>query len=139
MKMLSRVNSIKVIAGACGALAIYFFLSGTIFPGGGFAGGIMLAAAYVSVSLMPGQEKLNTSLTAGRLLALTGAGTFIYLLLSLLGAGSQGAGSFLGDAFAGQKTLSAILLNSAIALSFGGGISCLINIFSAYKPPEALK
>jgi multisubunit Na+/H+ antiporter MnhB subunit len=118
------------------ALAMYFFLLGAYFPGGGFAAGIMIATAYITALFAFGKESVERYCCARQLLALCCMGMSLYILLALLGASNFGSGSFLSDAFIHSKTLSAIALNLSMAIAFGAGISCIAAIFFNYSPEE---
>ena len=134
MNMMTRDSAIKTIICVSIALAVYFSLLGSVLPGGGFAAGVMIAAAYIASLFSPWRERVEGFCPTARLLTLCCCGLFLFIVLALIGGGD-----FLGDAFLSSRKLSIIALNASLALSYGAGLSCIVSAFSSYKTEEAAK
>ena len=136
MKLLPEIPALKIIIGMAIALAIYFTLMGSMIAGGGFAAGIMLAIAYAIAFFSFGQSNICRVCDAPRLMLITATGLALFVLLALCAAGTTGSGMFLGESLVFSAQLSAIASNTAIMLTFGGGISLIITTFVTYTPEE---
>ena len=104
-------------------LAVALF--GHLTPGGGFAGGVVIACAFVLATLAFGGHR-GPAAVFGRMASLVDAwGALAFLALALLGYVS---GAFLqqwlgkGDPFTLGSTPSIVLLNLAILLKVGAGL-----------------
>jgi multisubunit Na+/H+ antiporter MnhB subunit len=133
MKILNLKTATYTVIGLALALSLSFLVFGAAAPGGGFASGIMLASAYLVTLLTVGQQRTAEYCPIKRLLDITATGLGLLIFLSLLGASRFGGGSFLNNPFAASKLLSAAVLNTAIAITFGAGISCIITVFLSYE------
>jgi multicomponent Na+:H+ antiporter subunit B len=71
---------------------IYIVLQGHISPGGGFAGGVIVALSFIHLVLAFGREAVFKKMNEARGLVLLGAGAIVFLSLITLG--------FLGIGFA---------------------------------------
>jgi len=65
--------------------ALYVVAHGHGSPGGGFQGGVILAAAYILIGLALGREELERRVREGRLLILGAVGVLIFALTGVLG------------------------------------------------------
>jgi len=62
---------------------IYITLNGHVSPGGGFAGGVIIALAFMHIMLAFGKEEALKRLRVSRLRILAGAGALIFLILAV--------------------------------------------------------
>jgi len=119
---------------------IYITLTGHLTPGGGFAGGVIVACAYMLLTLADGKEyalsKLNTQ-TASRL---DGAGALLFLIVALAGLASSGVffDNVLQKLLPGEnfKLYSAGVIpiaNIAICLKVGAPLFLVFIIFSVIR------
>ncbi len=103
------------------AVALY----GHLTPGGGFAGGVIIACAFVLATLAFGARHGPAAIFARVASVVDATGALAFLALALLG---YTAGSFLtqwagrGDAFTLGSTPSIVLLNVAILFKVGAGL-----------------
>ncbi|MCD5397592.1 hypothetical protein LR003_01495 [candidate division NPL-UPA2 bacterium] len=85
-------NIVRILAGFTLLLGIYIVLYGHIAPGGGFAGGAIIAGAFILLTLAYGKEvalkKLSRSISA----SLGSLGALFFLFLAFLGI--MGGGYF---------------------------------------------
>jgi len=104
---------------------IYIVLHGHLTPGGGFAGGVIVALSFVHLMLAFGKEvalkKLSTSLAG----ALESIGGLLFVTIALLGF--IGGYFFLhiygkGQPFALFGAFMVLLANIAISLKVGAGL-----------------
>ncbi len=84
---------------------VYIILTGHLSPGGGFAGGVIIACSYILLTLAYGKEfalkRLGPRITAG----LDSGGALLFLLVALLGLGYGGVffANFLQKRFPGRE------------------------------------
>ena len=64
---------------------IYITLFGHLTPGGGFAGGVILASSYVLLMLAFGREFVEDNLSLPLASKLDCAGAFLFILIAILG------------------------------------------------------
>ena len=64
---------------------IYIILFGHLTPGGGFAGGVILAASYVLLMLAFGRDFVQESLPLGLASKLDCVGALIFIVIAILG------------------------------------------------------
>ena len=119
---------------------INIVLFGHLTPGGGFAGGVIVACAYMQLTLAYGKEyalsKLNTQ-TASRL---DGAGALLFLIVALAGWGFSGVffDNFLQKLLPGEnfKLYSSGVIpinNIAICLKVGAPLFLVFIILSVIR------
>jgi multisubunit Na+/H+ antiporter MnhB subunit len=113
MKFTAHNTIVIIIASIALALAACFSFLGAFMPGGGVAGGVMLAVAYIALEKYFTVEKLLT-------LTCVGLGLFIF-----------------SDMFLMHSKFSAIALNCSLTLSFGAPLCCIVTAFCSYKGGEA--
>lgn len=110
---------------------IYLLLHGHLTPGGGFAGGVIIALSLVHVMLAFGKEKAFEVLSVSGAKALEGIGALLFLAVALLGL-AWGAFflNFLpkGEVFELFSAGTIPISNIAIACKVGAG---LFSIFVA--------
>lgn len=110
---------------------IYILLHGHVSPGGGFAGGVIIALSFVHLMLAYGKEEAFKRLPKKALSFLEGMGAIIFLAIALLGF--TGGFFFLNFLPKGEpfKLFSAGIIplcNIAISIKVGAG---LFTIFAA--------
>jgi len=100
---------------------IYIVLQGHISPGGGFAGGVIIALSLIHLILAFGREAVFKKMNEMRGLVLIGGGALVFLFLITLG--------FLGIGFAQTGSRSMLfnagimpLCDIAIALTVASGL-----------------
>jgi multicomponent Na+:H+ antiporter subunit B len=115
---------------------IYIILFGHLTPGGGFAGGVILASSYVLLMLAFGGEFVQKDLPLALDSKLDCLGAFMFAMIAILGFvfGGTFFVNFLVDKY-GQplKLLSAgtiPLSNIAIGLKVGASLFLIIFILS---------
>ena len=111
---------------------IYIILFGHLTPGGGFAGGVILASSYVLLMLAFGGEFVKKDLPLSLVSKLDCLGAFMFILIAILGLVFGGAFfvNFLVDKY-GQPLhlLSAGTIpfsNIAIGLKVGASLFLVI-------------
>jgi multisubunit Na+/H+ antiporter MnhB subunit len=118
----------------------YITLTGHLSPGGGFAGGVIIACAYILLILAFGREaglgRVGLRTAAG----LDSAGALIFLTVGLLGVGWGGVffANFLQEHFPGKSfhILSAgtiPLNNIAICLKVSASLFAIFVILSVLR------
>ncbi len=75
----------RLIAGFIFLWGVYVVLHGHISPGGGFAGGVVMAGSFVLVLLAFGIEKAKIQMEKWRAAVLESAGIFVFWLLAMVG------------------------------------------------------
>jgi len=70
---------------------IYITLTGHLSPGGGFAGGVILASAYVLLMLAFGKEYAEENLPIPLASKLESVGALLFALVAIMGAISSGS------------------------------------------------
>lgn len=77
---------------------IYIVLAGHISPGGGFAGGVIIALSFIHLMLAFGKDAVLKKLSEARVLLLMGVGIAVFLFLVTLNFAGRGhahsAGAF---------------------------------------------
>jgi multicomponent Na+:H+ antiporter subunit B len=89
---------------------IYIVLEGDRGPGGGFAGGIILALSFIQLMLAFGKDAVLSKVNQAKSLVLMAAGVVVFLLLISLG--------LFGCRFSDNFSLGEI----AVALMVGAGL-----------------
>jgi multisubunit Na+/H+ antiporter MnhB subunit len=117
---------------------IYIILFGHLTPGGGFAGGVILASSYVLLMLAFGGEFVKKDLPLPLVSKLDCLGAFMFILIAILGVVFGGAFfvNFLFEKY-GQplNLLSAGTIpfsNIAIGLKVGASLFLVIFSLSTY-------
>ena len=78
-------NITKLVAGFIVVFGIYITLTGHLSPGGGFAGGVIVAAAAILVVLAFGHELAGKTFTAPICHVADAGGAMAFLLIALCG------------------------------------------------------
>ena len=105
---------------------IYIILHGHLSPGGGFPGGVIIASAFVLVTLSFGKEIAYQKLKESTASVMESVGALIFLILAVLGIvfGGYFFLNFLpkGEPFRLISAGFIPLYNIGIGLKVGGGI-----------------
>ena len=126
---------------------IYIVLFGHLTPGGGFAGGIILASSYGLLMLAFGREEAENSLPLSSASKLDCVGALLFIAVALCGLLYGGASFFynfihqqwLEDKDTAFKLISAgtmPLSNIAIGLKVGASLFLIVLILSAFRLEE---
>jgi len=75
----------RLISGLIFLYGIYIVLHGHLTPGGGFAGGVIIAGAFVLLVLAEGSDEVRTEIRKWRASFSESLGIFIFWLLAMLG------------------------------------------------------
>ncbi|HUS46951.1 MAG TPA: MnhB domain-containing protein [Phycisphaerae bacterium] len=78
-------NTAKLVTGFIAVFGIYIAMTGHLSPGGGFAGGVILAAAAVLVILAFGRRGAKGLITDAQCHAWDGAGALAFAVVALCG------------------------------------------------------
>ena len=104
---------------------IYIVLHGHVSPGGGFAGGVIIALSFVHLMLAFGRETAMRALSESRSALVESLGATLFLGIAVLGfAGGYFFFNFLGEGepFTLFSAGTIPLSNIAISLKVGGGL-----------------
>jgi len=119
---------------------IYIIISGHLTPGGGFAGGIIIASSYVLLMLAFGREFVEENLSLPLASKLDCLGAFAFAMIALLGFvfGGTFFVNFLVEKY-GQplELLSAgtiPLSNIAIGVKVGASLFLVVLTLSMFRP-----
>ena len=121
---------------------IYIILFGHITPGGGFAGGVILAASYVLLMLAFGREFAEKNLSLPLASKLDCAGAFLFALVAVLGF-AFGASFFVnflyqkylpGEPFELISAGTIPLSNLAIGLKVCSSLFLIILVLAIFRP-----
>ncbi len=122
---------------------IYIIITGHLTPGGGFAGGIILASSYVLLMLAYGREFAEKNLSLPVASKLDCVGALAFAVIAVLGL-FYGGSFFLNFLYQQQiipsenfKLLSSgtiPLSNIAIGLKVGASLFLVILLLSSFKP-----
>jgi multicomponent Na+:H+ antiporter subunit B len=124
---------------------IYIILFGHLTPGGGFAGGVILASSYVLLMLAFGREfaEKNLSLPLTSKLDCIGALAFAFIAILGLVFGGSFFVNFLYQKYLPGEALNLIsagtipLSNMAIGLKVGASLFLVILVLSIFRPDES--
>jgi len=113
---------------------IYIILFGHLTPGGGFAGGVILASSYVLLMLAFGREFVEKNLSLPVASKLDCLGAFLFALIAILGLviGGSFFVNFLYQKYLPGEALNLIsagtipLSNLAIGLKVGASLFLII-------------
>ena len=129
---------------------IYIVVFGHLTPGGGFAGGVILASSYVLLMLAFGREFAEHSLSLPLASKLDCVGALLFLAIALFGL-CYGAASFFYNfieqqylvekdaAFRLASAGTIPLSNIAIGLKVGASLFLVILLLSMFRPKVSEK
>jgi multicomponent Na+:H+ antiporter subunit B len=120
---------------------IYIVLFGHLTPGGGFAGGVILASSYVLLMLAFGKEFVQKDLPLALDSKLDCIGALLFALIAVLGMAFGGAFffNFLYQNYMQGKAFDLIsagtipLSNIAIGLKVGASLFLVIFVLSTFR------
>jgi multicomponent Na+:H+ antiporter subunit B len=118
---------------------IWMVLYGHLTPGGGFPGGVVIASAFILITLAEGQRGATRHLGKTAAMELDSVGALIFLLVAVLGMAIAGAffANFIStDAESFFALLSAgviPLCNIGIGLKVGSSLFMVFVILSAIR------
>jgi len=120
---------------------IYIILFGHLTPGGGFAGGVILASSYVLLMLAFGREFVQKDLPLALDSKLDCLGAFMFALIAILGLVFSGVFfvNFLYQQYLPGQPLKLIsagtipLSNIAIGLKVGASLFLVIFLLSTFR------
>ena len=129
---------------------IYIILFGHLTPGGGFAGGVILASSYVLLMLAFGKEFVEQNLSLPVASKLDCVGALLFAAIALCGLFFGAANFFYNfiqqEWLAGKETAFNLvsagtipLSNIAIGLKVGASLFLVVLVLSAFRPGEAKK
>jgi len=121
---------------------IYIILFGHLTPGGGFAGGVILASCYVLLMLAFGREYVEKNLPLPVASKLDCLGAFLFALIAVLGLVFGGTFfiNFLYQKYLPGEALQLVsagtipLSNIAIGLKVGASLFLVILVLSMFRP-----
>jgi len=121
---------------------IYIILFGHLTPGGGFAGGVILASSYVLLMLAFGRESVQKDLPLALVSKLDCLGAFTFILIAILGlvfSGTFFVNFLYQEKYLPSKALNLIsagtipLSNIAIGLKVGASLFLVIFLLSTFR------
>jgi len=119
---------------------VYVVLTGHLTPGGGFAGGVIIACSYILLTLAYGKEFALRRLSPRTAAGLDCGGALLFLVVALFGLGYGGVFfiNFLQKLFPGrefQLASSGIIpiCNIAIGLKVGASLFLVFVILSVLR------
>ncbi|MFH0763181.1 MAG: MnhB domain-containing protein [Candidatus Omnitrophota bacterium] len=121
---------------------VYILLHGHITPGGGFAGGVIIALSFIHLVLAFGKEEAFKRVSEAALPLIESLGGLIFLGIALLGLG---AGFFFmnflpkGRPFDLFSSGTIILCNIGIFLKVGAGLFSIFIALSILRLPAGEK
>ncbi len=126
---------------------IYIILFGHLTPGGGFAGGVILASSYVMLMLAFGREYVQKDLPLAFVSKLDCLGAFMFALIAILGLvfGGTFFVNFLYQKYLPGQPLKLIsagtipLSNIAIGLKVGASLFLVIFLLSTFRRDTSAK
>ena len=121
---------------------IYIVIFGHLTPGGGFAGGVILASSYVLLMLAFGREFAEKNLSLPFASKLDCAGALAFAIIAILGLVFGGSFfiNFLYQKYLPGEPLRLIsagtipLLNIAIGIKVGASLFLVILALSMFRP-----
>lgn len=119
---------------------IYLVLYGHITPGGGFGGGVVIATAFILITLASGEEAAQHLFSRGFASRLDSVGLLTFLLLGWLGTWWGSAyffNNFIGTPEASQFTLLSggimPMANFALGLKVASALFLVFTLLTAFQ------
>ena len=119
---------------------IYLVLYGHITPGGGFGGGVVIACAFILITLASGEHAAQRLFSRNVASRLDSVGLLVFLALGWLGtywAGSYFFSNFISTPQAAQFTLLSggimPIANLALGLKVGSALFLVFTILTAFQ------
>lgn len=129
-------NTARLVAGFIAVFGIYIALTGHLSPGGGFAGGVILAAAAVLVILAFGRRVAGDMISESQYHAWDGAGALAFAVVALCGYFSgQFFVNFIPRGEVHQLVSGGMipLANLAILVKVGAGLAGAFLALAAFR------
>jgi multicomponent Na+:H+ antiporter subunit B len=125
---------------------IYIIIFGHLTPGGGFAGGVILASSYVLLMLAFGRESAEQNLPLPLASRLDCVGAFFFAVIAILGLAFGGSFfvNFLYQKYLPGQPLHLIsagtipLSNIAIGLKVGASLFLVVLTLSMFRPQTSV-
>ncbi len=129
-------NTARLVSGFIAVFGIYIALTGHLGPGGGFAGGVILAAAAILIVLAFGRSGSTRLITERMCHLADSGGAGLFLLIAL--AGFFAGGFFVNLLPAGtpgdlHSAGTIPVSNLAILVKVGAGLAGAFLALSAYR------
>jgi len=119
---------------------IYIVLHGHLTPGGGFAGGVIIALSFIHLMLAYGRDFTLKRMSESKASFMESIGAVIFLAIALVGL--IGGGYFFLNFFSDKGEPFALfsagiipLCNIAISLKVGGGLFAIFIALIFFKIP----
>ncbi len=119
---------------------IYLIMYGHITPGGGFGGGVVIASAFILITLAAGEDAAQHLFSRGIASRLDSTGLLIFLVLGWLGTWWGSAyffNNFIGTPEAAQFTLLSggimPMANLALGLKVASALFLVFALLSAFQ------
>jgi len=117
--------------------AVYVVVHGHYSPGGGFQGGILLAASVILPLLVSGRDDGRLRLTLRTAISLTAIGVMIYALIAILpmfwGQPLLSYGALpIADDMPGRHSLGILLIEIGVTIAVAGS---MVSIFYGLTDP----
>lgn len=106
---------------------IYIMLHGHLTPGGGFAGGVIIALAFLNIMLAYGREFTSDWLKIDLLHELEASSAIIFLIIGVLGVAVSG--SFLANFLYHGKLFRLVSAGTIPILNIVIGIKVCVGLF----------
>ncbi len=103
------------------AYGIYVVLYGHVTPGGGFAGGVIIASGFILLTLAGGQELALSFFSKRAASSLASVGVLLFLVIALIGMWSAG-GAFLQNIIGASEESQFTLLSAGTVSIWEVGI-----------------
>ncbi len=130
-------SCVNVLLPLSGIYGCYVIFHGNSSPGGGFQGGVLVAAAVLLVYLGYGGKALHKTFSEHFLHSSEAIAEIIYVLIALLGifAGTVFCFNYV---FPGHWLETSVLMNDAVGYHVMAGIAgLLLLMLSSFEEPEA--
>ncbi len=132
----------RLVASFIVLFGVYVALSGHVSPGGGFAGGAIIAGGLILVLLAFGRHETHRLVTHRMALAWDCGGACAFLAISLLGY--LAGGYFLnflttGEPFTLASAGTIPLSNAAIGAKVGGALFGVFLALAVFRPARKLE
>jgi multisubunit Na+/H+ antiporter MnhB subunit len=133
-----------IVKGFILLFGIYIILEGHLSPGGGFAGGVIIAAAFILITLAFGSEREKRELSYKGSHILDEIGVFLFLSMAVTGyvlVGQPFFNNFITKMFPGipfNILTSGIILvcNIAIGIKVGASLFAIFAALASYESPK---
>ncbi len=129
-------NTSRLVCGFIAVFGIYIALTGHLTPGGGFAGGVILAAAAILIVLAFGREEAGRVIAGPACHVADAGGAMGFLAVALLGYLVGGLfTNFLATGEAGRfpSAWMIVACNLAILVKVGAGLAGGFLALSAFR------